>query len=157
MRRLLRLPRPSAYLECGFLQNCLDSYSLPRFPAFVLPRRKAPDLALTYSRIVLRLPFEFIHERYLTHPSQQLPFTQGASFFEDFVIRCVRYAFSNIPAGVGRVFFSKHVSLPFLRWRMLRHGYLRSPIYWDEYMIPGVRDTTYIAGRSRIIASLTGR
>ena len=26
----------------------------------------------------------------------------------------------------------KSVSLPFLRFRMLRHGYLHSPIYWHE-------------------------
>jgi acetyl esterase/lipase len=37
-----------------------------------------------------------------------------------------------MPAFIGRVFFSKPVSLPFLRWRMLRHGYLRSPLSWKE-------------------------
>jgi hypothetical protein len=46
------------------------------------------------------------------------------------VIRCVRYAFAYIPAEIGRVFFSKLVALPFLRFRMLRHGYLKSPIHW---------------------------
>jgi hypothetical protein len=57
---------------------------------------------------------------------------QQASLFEDFVIRCVRYAFANIPSSIGRVFFSKMVALPFLRFRMLRHGYFRSPIQWRE-------------------------
>jgi len=57
---------------------------------------------------------------------------QQASWFEDIVIRCVRYAFAYIPASIGRVFFSKLVSLPFLRFRMLRHGYLHSPIHWKE-------------------------
>ncbi|KAF4992973.1 hypothetical protein FGRMN_6777 [Fusarium graminum] len=85
--------------------------------------------------LLIRLPYEFITDRYLTHPSRQLPFTQTASVFEDFVIRCVRYAFANIPAKVGRVFFGKHVALPFIRWRMLRHGYIRSPVHYREYNI----------------------
>ena len=33
---------------------------------------------------------------------------------------------------MGRVFFSKPVALPFLRFRMLRHGYIQSPITWHE-------------------------
>ncbi|KAL1643864.1 hypothetical protein SLS58_004537 [Diplodia intermedia] len=37
-----------------------------------------------------------------------------------------------MPAYIGRVFFSKPVALPFLRWRMLRHGYLHSPISWRD-------------------------
>lgn len=57
---------------------------------------------------------------------------QQASWFEDIVIRCVRYAFAYIPASIGRVFFSKHVALPFFRFRMLRHGYFRSPFHWQE-------------------------
>lgn len=48
------------------------------------------------------------------------------------MIRYVRYAFANLPAYIGRVFFSKEVSLPFLRFRMLRHGIIRSPIPWRE-------------------------
>ncbi|KAI1807971.1 alpha/beta-hydrolase [Daldinia bambusicola] len=83
--------------------------------------------------LLLRLPFEFIRERYFVRHEQQTPFVQKASPFEDFVIRCVRYAFANIPPKVGRVFFSKPVALPFLKFRMLRHGYLRSPIYWHEH------------------------
>ncbi|KAJ3517022.1 hypothetical protein NM208_g14765 [Fusarium decemcellulare] len=85
--------------------------------------------------LLLELPFEFIQDRYFTHPNRQLPFTQSATVFEDLVIRCVRYAFANIPAKVGRVFFSKYVALPFLRWRMIRHGYVRSPVYYREYSI----------------------
>lgn len=85
--------------------------------------------------IVFELPVSFIVERYFTHPSKQLPFTQGATAFEDFVIRCVRYAFRYFPARVGRVFFSKYVSLGFLRWRMLRHGHVRSPVHYREYSI----------------------
>ncbi len=35
------------------------------------------------------------------------------------------------------VFFSKQVALPFLRFRMLRHGYLGSPVYWREHRYVG--------------------
>ncbi|KAK8055844.1 alpha/beta-hydrolase [Apiospora rasikravindrae] len=83
--------------------------------------------------LVYKLPTSFIYERYFTDRSQQTPFVQGAAPFEDFVVRCVRYAFANIPPKVGRVFFSRHVALPFLRFRMLRHGIMRSPIHWHEY------------------------
>ncbi|GKU03405.1 neutral cholesterol ester hydrolase 1 [Fusarium langsethiae] len=85
--------------------------------------------------LLIQLPYEFITDRYLTHPSRQLAFTQTATVFEDFVIRCVRYAFANMPAKVGRVFFGKYVALPFTRWRMLRHGYARSPVHYREYDI----------------------
>ncbi|KAL9566102.1 hypothetical protein ACKAV7_010284 [Fusarium commune] len=85
--------------------------------------------------LLIRLPYEFITDRYLTHSTRQLAFTQTATVFEDLVIRCVRYAFANIPARVGRVFFGKHVALPFIHWRMLRHGYIRSPVHYREYNI----------------------
>ncbi|RGP69956.1 hypothetical protein FLONG3_7613 [Fusarium longipes] len=87
---------------------------------------------LTLFTALKALPFLY---RYLTHPSRQLAFTQTATVFEDFVIRCVRYAFANMPAKVGRVFFGKYVALPFTRWRMLRHGYIRSPVHYREYDI----------------------
>ncbi|KAF2751090.1 alpha/beta-hydrolase [Sporormia fimetaria CBS 119925] len=44
-----------------------------------------------------------------------------------------------MPAWLGRVFFSKQVSLPFLRFRMMRHGYWSSPIRWREVHRPGFR------------------
>ncbi|KAI1105920.1 cation efflux family-domain-containing protein [Jackrogersella minutella] len=84
-------------------------------------------------RDVFELPFNFIRERYLVGYDKQSPFVQKASPFEDFVIRCVRYAFAKIPPKVGSVFFSKPVALPFLRFRLLRCGYLRSPIHWHEH------------------------
>ena len=55
-----------------------------------------------------------------------------ATLFQDLVIRCVRYAFAKFPAKIGRVFFSKNVALPFMRFRMIRHGYRQSPIPWSE-------------------------
>lgn len=80
----------------------------------------------------LRLPKQLIKERYLTKKEQQPPFVQRATLFQDVVIRCVRYAFSDIPAAVGKVFFSKWVALPFIKFRMLRHGIWKTPIYWRE-------------------------
>lgn len=82
---------------------------------------------------VFELPYNLIKNRYIDHPSQTHRFIQSSTLFEDFVVRCVRYAFAKIPANVGRVFFSKWVALPFLRWRMLRNGHLRSPVQWKEY------------------------
>lgn len=49
------------------------------------------------------------------------------------MVRCVRYAFANIPPRIGRVFFAREVALPFLWFRLLRHGYLGSPIHWWEH------------------------
>lgn len=81
----------------------------------------------------LKLPASFIHERHFLRPEDRPAFVQQASPFEDFVVRCVRYAFANISPKVGRVFFGKNVALPWMRWRMLRHGYLRSPVHFREY------------------------
>ncbi|KAK3942391.1 putative xylulose kinase [Diplogelasinospora grovesii] len=82
---------------------------------------------------VIQLPLGFIYERAFLRKKHQSPFVQRASLFEDFVIRCVRYAFANIKPNIGRVFLSKEVALRFLSWRMFRHGYLHPPIYWHEY------------------------
>lgn len=81
---------------------------------------------------MIQLPYQFILERYLTKKNERSLFVQQASPFQDFVIRCVRFAFKNFPAKIGRVFFSKAVTLPFLRFRMLRNGFLQSPIQWHE-------------------------
>lgn len=75
-------------------------------------------------------------------PEKQPPFVQRFSPFEDVAIRCIRYGFANIPPEVGRVFFSKQVALPFLRYRMLRHGYLRYPVHWSERT--DVRDPSFV-------------
>lgn len=87
--------------------------------------------------LLLQLPYEFIRDQVFARSADVSPFTRQASMFEDFVIRCVRFAFANMPARIGRVFLSKEVSLPFLRYRMLRHGYLRPPVHWREHR--GVR------------------
>ena len=84
------------------------------------------------STTVFHLPSQLVYERYYLPETEQSPFCQNATLFQDLVIRCVRYAFANIPAVIGRVFFSKPVALPFFRWRLLRHGYLHSPIHYQE-------------------------
>ncbi|KKY33306.1 putative alpha beta-hydrolase [Diaporthe ampelina] len=62
--------------------------------------------------LVFELPVTFLYERYFLKKEEQPEFVQQASPFEDFVVRCVRYAFANIPPKVGRVFFGKNVALP---------------------------------------------
>ncbi|KAL8870156.1 MAG: hypothetical protein Q9174_003734 [Haloplaca sp. 1 TL-2023] len=82
--------------------------------------------------VLFQLPYQLCHERYFTNKHQRSPFVQQASLFQDLVIRVVRYAFAFIPAKIGRVFFSKGVALPFLRFRMLRHGIIQAPLTWRE-------------------------
>lgn len=98
------------------------------------------ELALTIQRtLVLQLPYNFIRERLFTRWRDRSPFVQQATIFQDIVIRCVRYAFAKIPASVGKVFFSKGVALPFIRFRMLRHGLWRWPVYWKEINRDGLK------------------
>ena len=82
--------------------------------------------------LLFQLPSHLIYERYYLPEPDQSPFCQNATLFQDIVIRCVRYAFASIPASIGRVFFSKQVAHPFFRWRLLRHGYLHSPVKYSE-------------------------
>lgn len=82
--------------------------------------------------LAVAIPFQFIWGRYFTAHERRSPFVQKATPFQDLVIRFIRFAFGNMPAFLGRVFFSKPVSLPFLRFRMLRHGIVTAPIRWTE-------------------------
>nr|POE59324.1 hypothetical protein CFP56_24593 [Quercus suber] len=82
--------------------------------------------------INVRFPELLLHERCFTPSQQRTPFVRDATLFQDVVIRCVRFAFAKIPASIGKVFFSKRVALPFMRFRMLRHGIFKSPVYWRE-------------------------
>lgn len=88
---------------------------------------------------VFLLPYQLIRERYFTKKQSQSPFTQNATIFQDVVVRCVRYAFASIPAAIGRVFFSKWVAYPFFRFRLLRHGYLRCPMFYQEVIRYGAK------------------
>jgi hypothetical protein len=81
---------------------------------------------------VIKIPYQFVKERYMTSYKGRSPFVQRATPFQDIVIRFVRFAFAFMPAFLGRVFFSKNVSLPFLRFRMLRHGIVTAPLRWTE-------------------------
>ncbi|KAK6197680.1 hypothetical protein LQW54_010689 [Pestalotiopsis sp. IQ-011] len=84
--------------------------------------------------LIFRLPYSFLRDRLLVPYERRSPFVQVASPFEDFVIRCVRYAFASVSPSVGRVFFSREVALPFMRFRMLRHGIIRKPVHWHEHV-----------------------
>ncbi|KAF2163298.1 hypothetical protein M409DRAFT_68577 [Zasmidium cellare ATCC 36951] len=99
--------------------------------------------------LLVRMPYQLVRERYLSKKQQQSPFVQRATLFQDVVIRCVRYAFADIPAAIGKVFFSKWVALPFMKFRMLRHGIWKSPIYWREVNREGVKGIYAIDDSSR--------
>lgn len=113
----------------GNAQGCDPSITIPWC---VISRLSFVNAMLTWGTVGVLLPIGFIRDRFFTRRERQTPFVQQASLFQDFVIRCVRYAFANIPATVGKVFFSKEVALPFFYFRMLRHGYLRTTIPWQE-------------------------
>lgn len=78
------------------------------------------------------MPLALVVERYLSRKSERSPFVREASLFQDLVIRCVRFAFANMPASVGKIFFSRNVALPFFNFRRLRHGFFRSTVHWEE-------------------------
>lgn len=99
--------------------------------------------------LVGQLPYSFIKERFFTAKAQKSAFNQHATPFQDFVIRCVRYAFAKIPATIGKVFFSKGVALPFFWFRMLRHGYRRSAIPWKEVKKPGLHGIWMICDETK--------
>ncbi|KAF3073103.1 putative steryl acetyl hydrolase mug81 [Trichoderma lentiforme] len=104
-------------------------YQAGFFPTAAVVLRVIPFLLVT-------LPIQFVWNRYCrSYASHKSSYLKGSTIFEDVVIRCVRYAFASIPANVGRVFFSKDVALPFLIWRMKRHGFKDFPVYWKEETI----------------------
>lgn len=124
---------PVSLLDClAFLV-----FLVPRFIIEVGFFRTALVALRCVPFVFFQMPVQLVRERYLTRREKRSPFVVRASLFEDLVIRCVRFAFREVPASVGRTFFSKWVSLPWLRWRMLRHGYLVSPIGWREYAEEG--------------------
>lgn len=119
---------PISLFDCVVFVLFLIPQLLIQVPIY----RLASCLIRAIPFLVLTLPFTLIRERYVWPRERRSPFTRGASLFQDIVLRCVRYAFANIPASIGRVFFSKWVAYPFIRSRMLRHGIFRSPIYHRE-------------------------
>ena len=87
---------------------------------------------LANSNAGIFIPYAFVAERYCTPKQDRSLHVQRSRPFQDFVVRCVRYAFARMPARIGRVFFSKEVALPFMRFRMLRNGIVRPPVEWQE-------------------------
>ncbi|KAI0481235.1 alpha/beta-hydrolase [Xylariaceae sp. FL0804] len=120
---------PVSYVDC--LVFCI--FLAPQLLIHVGVVETAATVLQCLPFLLFELPVGFVRERYLVGHAAQPPFVRRAAPFEDLVIRCVRYAFANLEPKVGRVFFSKPVALPFLRFRMLRHGYLKSPVHWREY------------------------
>lgn len=60
-------------------------------------------------------------------------FDRHATVFESLVVRCARYANANLPPDVLQAFFHKNVVYPVLRFRMLRHLYIQSPVNFREH------------------------
>lgn len=107
------------------------------------------DIFITYitnNRTVIDLPYGFIRDHTITPTNQQSPFILRATLFQDFVIRIVRFAFAKLPSDIGRVFFSKAVALPFLRFRLLRHGHLTGDVKWREVKRSTGLEGIWIAG-----------
>ncbi|KAI5779754.1 Alpha/Beta hydrolase protein [Geopyxis carbonaria] len=93
--------------------------------------------------IVFELPLQLIRERLLTPLDHQSPFTLRTSLFQDFVIRCIRWGFINLPADIGRWFFTKGAALPFMKFRLMRMGMQRDNERrpcpsWREVHLPGL-------------------
>lgn len=129
---------PQLLIQIGIIP--LLTWLLPQLPSLGESQhtRNLGVLILIAFKAIL-IPYQFIRERFLVPHEHRAPFVKKATPFQDFVIRFVRYAFANMPAFLGRVFFSKAVSLPFLRFRMLRHGIVTSPIRWTEIKRPNFR------------------
>ncbi|OBT55842.1 hypothetical protein VE04_03750 [Pseudogymnoascus sp. 24MN13] len=82
--------------------------------------------------LFIKLPISIVNDRYLLGRFTTKPFARRATLFEDAVVRCVHYGFTNIKPPIARIFFVKGVSWPFLRYRMLRHGYLFLPVHLED-------------------------
>ena len=135
---------PVSYLDCiAFLVFLIPQLLLRvNFFTLILVAVKAipvigkRDLSLGYALLilhaVLQIPFQFVRERLFTPKPQRSAFVQRSAPFEDFVIRCVRYAFAKITPKVGKVFFSKEVALPFFKFRLWRHDLEECPVPWKE-------------------------
>ncbi|KAK4949315.1 hypothetical protein LTR10_011933 [Elasticomyces elasticus] len=134
-----------AWVDCfAFL-----TFLAPQLLLHVSLLELAACAAKAIPHLLLVLPYQLIRERYFTPQARKSPFVQHATLFQDVVIRCVRFAFSSIPAIIGKVFFSKNVALPFLRFRMLRHGFWKSPIYWREVDRKGMKGIYMVHDEAR--------
>ncbi|OBT64678.1 hypothetical protein VE03_05900 [Pseudogymnoascus sp. 23342-1-I1] len=82
--------------------------------------------------LFIKLPISIVNDRYLLGRFTTKPFARRSTLFEDAVVRCVHYGFTNIKPPIARIFFVKGVSWPFLRYRILRHGYLFLPVHLED-------------------------
>ncbi|CAO2651488.1 Nn.00g040580.m01.CDS01 [Neocucurbitaria sp. VM-36] len=129
---------PQLLIQIGLVP--ILTWLIPALPHLgKLPILTLPGLLMLKALKAVLIPYQFIRERFFIPHEHRTPFVRKATPFQDVVIRFVRYAFANMPAFLGRVFFSKAVSLPFLRFRMLRHGIVTSPIRWTEINRPNFR------------------
>ncbi|KAF3924927.1 hypothetical protein ABW21_db0208236 [Orbilia brochopaga] len=76
----------------------------------------------TVPYFVIELPLSLLQDHVLLPYEKRPEIVKRTTFFQEFVLRLVRYAFSNLPTDIGRVFFAKEIALPFYRFRLLRHG-----------------------------------
>ncbi|ORY11944.1 Alpha/Beta hydrolase protein [Clohesyomyces aquaticus] len=129
-----------SYLDCIVFLICLAPQLLIQVGIFRMATWLLGALPSLIFQVFV-MPYHFFRERYFTPYERRSPFVQRATVFQDIVIRCVRFAFAFMPAYIGRVFFSKPVALPFLRFRMLRHGVWSPPLKWSEVIRPNFRGT----------------
>ncbi|KAI2474623.1 Alpha/beta-hydrolase [Pyrenophora tritici-repentis] len=127
-----------SYLDCVAFLVFLAPQLLIQIGIIPLLTWLVPALPSIVSKVLV-IPYQFVRGRFLIPYEHRSPFVKKATPFQDLVIRFVRYAFANMPAFLGRVFFSKAVSLPFLRFRMLRHGIFTSPLRWTEVKRPNFK------------------
>ncbi|EDU42765.1 repeatmulti-domain protein [Pyrenophora tritici-repentis] len=127
-----------SYLDCVAFLVFLAPQLLIQIGIIPLLTWLVPALPSIVSKVLV-IPYQFVRRRFLIPYEHRSPFVKKATPFQDLVIRFVRYAFANMPAFLGRVFFSKAVSLPFLRFRMLRHGIFTSPLRWTEVKRPNFK------------------
>jgi acetyl esterase/lipase len=129
---------PQLLIQIGIVP--LLTWLIPALPSLgKLHHSPRVNILMLIAPKAVAIPYQFIRGRFFVPHEHRAPFVKKATPFQDLVIRFVRYAFANMPAFLGRVFFSKAVSLPFLRFRMLRHGIVTSPIRWTEIKRPNFR------------------
>lgn len=129
---------------CMFDRLFLSQHSQSQAKAVVVPLH-SPAISTDEAAAALVLPYTVIRDRIFTSHPNRPPFVQQATWFQDIVIRVVRYAFANIPASIGAVFFSKSVALPFFYARMWRHRIARCPIHWEEVQTVSITATAAFA------------
>jgi hypothetical protein len=119
---LFLMSRPLSWTECIlfsvilfpnlFLELPVQEFLILCFLA--IPFRKKPRTCGIPTNVIVLfiLPLQLIYDRYST--------SDDWTFFQNLVLRCVRFAFANLSATGGRVLFSERQAFPFNRYRT--HG-----------------------------------